>query len=131
MGCYIETPQSRGRARYLIEHEGAREVTEHDRPGADELLVCVVENGPFDAAGIAYSENERLVFAHPDGRPRTWLLIDRERGMALCKARSALQSELLFEERAKARFAAEDSRRWEDVTPIVRHEYRALVGAQV
>lgn len=41
-------------------------------------LVCVVNNGAFDAAGYAYNEEEMRVFLRPDygvQRPRQWLLV--------------------------------------------------------
>ncbi len=41
-------------------------------------LICVVNNYIFEAAGHAYSEREFEAFAEPDGRPRTWLLMDTE-----------------------------------------------------
>jgi hypothetical protein len=37
-------------------------------------LICVVNNGIFEAAGYAYSENEYKAFREPDGRKRTWLV---------------------------------------------------------
>jgi len=37
--------------------------------------VCLVDNGGFVAAGVAYSPDEREVFAAADGRPRMWLLL--------------------------------------------------------
>lgn len=43
--------------------------------GFKENLVCVVNNGPFAAAGYAYSPKEFEVFKHPDGRPRRWYVL--------------------------------------------------------
>jgi hypothetical protein len=37
-------------------------------------LICVVNNGLFEAAGYAYSEREYEAFKEPDGRKRTWLV---------------------------------------------------------
>lgn len=40
-----------------------------------ENLVCVVENGMFDAAGYIYSQRELDQFADPsDYRPKTWII---------------------------------------------------------
>jgi hypothetical protein len=44
----------------------------------DKLLVVVVSNGLFEAAGIVYSEDEYLAFSNPrDRRPKGWLLIEK------------------------------------------------------
>lgn len=40
----------------------------------EENLICVVDNGPFAAAGYCYDENEYRVFSHPDPRPKIWLV---------------------------------------------------------
>jgi len=40
-----------------------------------EDLVCVVNNGFFDAAGYAYSPAEMEDFKHPDGRPKIWMIV--------------------------------------------------------
>ena len=41
-------------------------------------LVCVVENGMFDAAGYVYSEDELRAFTNPyDHRPKRWIIYPR------------------------------------------------------
>lgn len=47
---------------------------------ADKTLICVIENGPRDAAGIIFDQAELDRFAY-DGttRARTWLLVDTAR----------------------------------------------------
>lgn len=40
-----------------------------------ENLVCVVNNGTFAAAAYAFSQEERNVFAEPDGRSKHWLVV--------------------------------------------------------
>lgn len=76
MGKYINT-NSKGefigplnKAQALID-DGAT-VTD---PSFKENLVCVVENGIFDAAAYCYSEDEFRCFSDPkDDRPKTWLV---------------------------------------------------------
>lgn len=45
----------------------------HDR------LVCVVSNGPFDAAGFMFNQSEYCEFSDPaDHRPKRWLEVTPE-----------------------------------------------------
>lgn len=98
MGYYIEVPTNTEKAAYLHQNEGAQIVALEDpilkvfRPipslteiPDDQALICVVENGLFDAAGVCYSRSEREAFADPtDPRLKTWLIMDRERAIELC-----------------------------------------------
>lgn len=38
----------------------------------DELLVCLVDNGPFTAAAVAINNTEYECFMRLDGRSKTW-----------------------------------------------------------
>ena len=49
--------------------------TEVDGKSYKSDLVCVVNNGPFAAAGYAYSESEYEQFVHPCGRPKRWFVL--------------------------------------------------------
>jgi len=50
----------------------------------DKVLVCLVDNYIFQAAGVAYDEREFIEFNSPDDdRPKTWFLIDREKARAI------------------------------------------------
>jgi hypothetical protein len=45
---------------------------------ANEALICVCSNGPFDAAAYAFSEAERDAFNEPhDSRVKVWLTWDK------------------------------------------------------
>lgn len=84
MGLYIETPVTTGKARWLIDNKGATPVKvalgdSPPMPGEGTVLVCVVENGPFDAAAVAVEDSDRDRFATTqngrDMRPRTWVTL--------------------------------------------------------
>jgi len=75
MGYYInqnskgENLPSSGKAKALV-NDGAKIVKPEFQPN----LICVVENGFFDAAGYCYSKEEFIDFNYPgDYRPKTWL----------------------------------------------------------
>lgn len=83
MGWYIECPVCTGKVEWLVEHHGARILGRDELEPIKELpahlaLVCVVDNGPFDAASYCYDQYEFEAFNDPsDWRPRTWLLMDK------------------------------------------------------
>lgn len=79
MGLYLDRDeagqplQSKGKADQLIK-SGAREIPRHELK-FQPFLVCVVDNGPFDAAGFAYTAQEYMVFKEDRSpRPRRWLV---------------------------------------------------------
>lgn len=79
MGYYLQTNSTHNKADYLLRNYGGFElmgppVAFTDIP-SDEALVCVVDNGIFEAAGIAYNEAEMKAFARFDGRPKTWITL--------------------------------------------------------
>lgn len=83
MGYYIQTPQNRNKALQLRDLHDAEILpgppwSFQDVPEG-KALVCVVDNGPFEAAALCHCEEEFEEFsdtAH-DYRPRTWVLMDR------------------------------------------------------
>lgn len=89
MGYYIELPSNINKAGQLIRDHNAivrsgRPVTITDLADG-KVLVCVVQNGMFDAAGIVFSDDELEAFSQPtDPRPRTWLAMDRDEVVRLC-----------------------------------------------
>lgn len=61
MGYYIETGERKGKAAWLVKNaNGSME----KRPG--DIPVVVLDNGPFEAAGIAYDAEEFEAFTSPD-----------------------------------------------------------------
>ena len=87
MGFYLQSDgRPKGKAQYFVEHYGAKILPNvpkwEDVPEA-EAVVCIVDNGSFEAAGYAYSKKELDEFADEDGRPRTWLLMNKELVLSL------------------------------------------------
>lgn len=83
MGYYIQAPTRKDKANFLIAEYGAKIVGhDSDVPEWDEneAIICVVDNGAFEAAGFAYSPQELSAFAAPDRgdyqRPCVWLKMD-------------------------------------------------------
>lgn len=77
MGRYInqnskgESLPANGKAKALIA-DGAKVIPQPTE--FEEDIVCVVENGMFDAAGYMFNVNELKAFTYPgDYRPKTWL----------------------------------------------------------
>jgi len=83
MGKYVNIDlerrplHARGKATALVQ-SGAERISEptafDQHPG--KAVLCVVENGPFDAAAWAFSQGELECFKREDGRPKSWLTVD-------------------------------------------------------
>lgn len=77
MGEYIN-PTERTKEQFL-ETEG-REISAPGLVLPGELPVCLVSNGAFTAAGIAYDEREIKAFSEPgDYRPKRWYAVSYEK----------------------------------------------------
>lgn len=79
MGYYIQTPSTHDKVDYLVREHGAevRPFAPHWTP--DVAIVCVVDNGIFQAAALCYSADELKAFdQRRDARPRWWLRMDKE-----------------------------------------------------
>jgi len=88
MGFYIETVLSICKDNWLIKHEDAERLdgTLEDSLKAHEegfAVICVIDNGDFEAAGYAYDEDEIRRFHRPDGRPKNWVKMNRSRANEL------------------------------------------------
>jgi hypothetical protein len=82
MGYYIETTNGAftGKADHFVEEHGAVRIEpEFIEPSTGEVAVCVVENGPFDAALVVYDRAEFAVASNLlDYRRKTFLRMKRE-----------------------------------------------------
>lgn len=81
MGFYIQGP-ARGKAQMLCEqHNGVRldgPPESYQELPEDKALVVVVNNGPFEAAGLCYNEREFDDFtSDSDPRPKEFVLLDK------------------------------------------------------
>ena len=80
MGYYIQTSGHHNKAEEICKEHDAIIIPEpksFSEVPPDHALICVVNNGPFEAAAYCYSEKEFLEFAKPDGRSRKWVLMDK------------------------------------------------------
>ena len=82
MGYYIETGTAKNKVDFLVENHGGEIVFDYKVQECLKLglgVVCVVDNGPFEAAAFVYSQAEFDAFHDPaDFRPKTWVVMDRE-----------------------------------------------------
>jgi len=87
VGYYIEVPNSQDKAGQIMTYYGATAVSLNEARRALQAgkgVICVVQNGPFDAAAFCYNEEEFDDFAWPgDRRPKTWLVMDRKEAEVL------------------------------------------------
>lgn len=86
MGFYIEVPNDRGKAQQLADLYGAtttQPTTFEDVPEGQALL-CIVDNGPFEAVALCYDADEFADFNDPeDQRPRQWMLMNQAKAHEL------------------------------------------------
>jgi len=82
MGYYIETGCLSGKAKSICDRYDAIIIPQPESFHAippDLAIICVIDNGPFEAAGYCYSPREFEEFSDPmDSRRKTWLLIDKK-----------------------------------------------------
>lgn len=78
MGYYVN-PRSGTKEQYLAQF--GQPITEAEagaHTAGDDVVVCLVNNGAFTAAGIAYDDRERDAWTkHPDQRVKRWYLVNR------------------------------------------------------
>lgn len=83
MGYYIN-PKDCSKELFLKTHGttiSLREAKDTDWWAADcdSLVVCLVDNIEFTAAGICYSKSELGAFTYYDGREKTFFKVPKER----------------------------------------------------
>lgn len=87
MGYYIETPEPLGKAGQIVAQFGATKIPrprDFSQIPPTQALICVVNNYHFEAAAFCYDECEFEEFDNPrDLRPKSWLLMDREKAKEL------------------------------------------------
>lgn len=85
MGWYIQGP-ALGKAKYIMDNHDAIRIPvpkSYSEIPEGYAMICVVLNGPFEAAGFAINESEFKVFTGLDDRPREFLLMDRKKACEL------------------------------------------------
>ena len=75
MGVYIN-PRDMSKEEWLAKNacQILSRAPETHREG-DKIVVCLIDNGRFTAAGVAFDERELKDFAREDGRPKIWLRV--------------------------------------------------------
>jgi hypothetical protein len=83
MGYYLQAPSNHNKADFLCKEHGGRVITLVEAssimndPNSDCAVVCVVNNGIFEAAAYCYNIQEFHQFSDPlDTRPKIWLRFD-------------------------------------------------------
>ena len=85
MGFYLN-PEDCSKEQYL-EEKGellSEKVPNWNEIPKGKVVICLVDNGPFTAAAIMYSEGEFDVWKSPsDERPMEWYLLSEEDAKAV------------------------------------------------
>lgn len=82
MGYYIQCRGAHGKAQEIMDSLGGIEISADEaemiiREDIGGAVICVVNNGPFEAAAYCYNLSEFRQFNRPDDdRRKTWLLVN-------------------------------------------------------
>lgn len=88
MGLYIN-PTDMSKEDWLARN-GKPGYEEFIDPSTGDISVCLVENGYFTAAAVAYSKREFDAFSRPsDGRPKLWFRVPVEQVNLVTKGEAA------------------------------------------
>ena len=81
MGFYIQGPAT-CKAQYIVSEYDGKIIPKpksFEEVDSKKALVCVVDNGFFEAAGHCFSPKEFIEFSRPDDqRKKTWLVMNKE-----------------------------------------------------
>ena len=79
MGFYIN-PKVGTKEEYVKKHRIAQPFQGWEGRPKGSLPVCIVNNGPFTAAGVCFDELEYAAFNSPDDyRPKSWYYLPVQR----------------------------------------------------
>lgn len=82
MGYYIETSKNHGKAEDIANaYSGKVHALPPDydaETAKGNGIIVVMDNGPFEAAGFAYSPEEYASFLRHDGRRRQYVTLPRD-----------------------------------------------------
>jgi len=80
MGYYIETDSPHNKADWLLKNAKASRTYQ-----PNYIPVVVMDNGYFEAAGVAFDKREFDAFTNPsDRRPKTIVYVPRDEVIRLC-----------------------------------------------
>ena len=82
MGYYLNPPNV-SKEQWLTKNAVELDGPPSESPDSDGYYaVCLVDNGLFTAAALAFDARELAVFTEPtDFRPKRWFLVDSEQAM--------------------------------------------------
>ena len=79
MGAYINPPNCSKESWLDTFGESIDDPPTEVGPSDELLPVCLVDSGPFTAAGIAFSQEKLAEFSDPiDPRPKKWFMVPKE-----------------------------------------------------
>lgn len=85
MGYYISGP-AKGKIQFIRSEYDGEFISPPESfkdIADDKALICIVDNGPFEAAGYCFDEREFEEFIRPDSRPKQWMIMDKKKAEEL------------------------------------------------
>jgi len=84
MGLYIN-PQEVSKEQWLNDNgEQLEKAPVKMRENKEEILVCLIDNGPFTAAGVAFNQAELNNFCKEDMRYKEWFVVGLDKIKRVC-----------------------------------------------